>query len=98
MLKNHIRINGQLLQTNKKWNHLKAKQKAWIMETAKREYDHFVQDVYKRQPYNVAYQSADGKSIQNDSMADSKFYEFLLAAFKNMAAHLARLLYTSRCV
>ena len=40
-------------------------------------------------PYNVAYQSADGKSIQNDSMADGKFYEFLLAAFKNMAAHLA---------
>ena len=43
-MKNHIRINGQLLQTNKKWNHLKAKQKAWIMETAKREYDHFVQE------------------------------------------------------
>ena len=40
-------------------------------------------------PYNVAYQSADGKSIQNDSMADGKFYEFLLAAFRNMAAHLA---------
>ena len=27
-------------------------------------------------PYNVAYESADGKSIQNDSMADEKFYEF----------------------
>ena len=40
-------------------------------------------------PYNVAYQSADGKSIQNDSMADGNFYEFLLAAFRNMAAHLA---------
>ena len=40
-------------------------------------------------PYNVSYQSADGKSIQNDSMADGKFYEFLLAAFRNMAEHLA---------
>ena len=40
-------------------------------------------------PYNVAYQSADGKSIQNDSMGDAAFYEFLLAAFRNMAAHLA---------
>ena len=40
-------------------------------------------------PYNVAYESADGKSIQNDSMADEKFYEFLLAAFRNMAAHPA---------
>ena len=40
-------------------------------------------------PYNVAYQSADGKSIQNDSMADEQFYAFLLAAFRNMAAHMA---------
>jgi len=40
-------------------------------------------------PYNVAYQSADGKSILNDSMADGAFYEFLLAAFRNMAAHMA---------
>ena len=39
--------------------------------------------------YNVAYESADGKSIQNDSMADEQFYEFLLAAFRNMAAHMA---------
>lgn len=40
-------------------------------------------------PYNVAYESADGKKIQNDSMADGAFYEFLLAAFRNMAAHMA---------
>lgn len=40
-------------------------------------------------PYNVAYESADGKSIQNDSMGDNAFYEFLLSAFRNMAAHLA---------
>ena len=40
-------------------------------------------------PYNVAYESADGKSIQNDSMEDGKFYDFLLAAFKNMASHMA---------
>ena len=40
-------------------------------------------------PYNVSYESADGKSIQNDSMSDSKFYDFLLTAFKNMVAHMA---------
>ena len=40
-------------------------------------------------PYNVAYESKDGKSIQNDSMEDEKFYDFLLAAFRNMAAHMA---------
>ncbi len=41
-MKNHIRVDGRLLQTNKKWSHLKEKQKAWIMEIAKREYDRFV--------------------------------------------------------
>lgn len=40
-------------------------------------------------PYNVAYESADGKKIQNDSMADEQFFLFLLAAFKNMAAYMA---------
>ena len=40
-------------------------------------------------PYNVSYESADGKSIQNDSMADEQFFAFLLSAFKNMAAHMA---------
>ena len=29
-------------------------------------------------PYNVAYESADGKKIQNDSMADEQFFRHLL--------------------
>ena len=33
-------------------------------------------------PYNVNYEGSAGK-IKNDSMADSAFYEFLLAAFQN---------------
>ena len=40
-------------------------------------------------PYNVSYESADGKTIQTDSMADGKFYQFLLAAFQNVASHMA---------
>ena len=40
-------------------------------------------------PYNVAYESADGKSIQNDSMADEQFFSFLLSAFQNWVPHLA---------
>lgn len=40
-------------------------------------------------PYNVAYESADGKKIQNDSMSDGQFYEFLLAAFRAVVPHLA---------
>ena len=40
-------------------------------------------------PYNVAYESADGKKIQNDSMSDGRFYEFLLAAFRALVPLLA---------
>ena len=38
-------------------------------------------------PYNVSYESADGKSIENDSMEDAQFYTFLLDAFQNMRAY-----------
>lgn len=41
-------------------------------------------------PYNVAFESSDGLSIKNDKMENSKFYEFLLAAFKNMADNLEK--------
>ena len=39
-------------------------------------------------PYNVNYEGSAGK-IQNDNMADEKFYEFLLAAFRNMESVMA---------
>ena len=39
-------------------------------------------------PYNVNYEGSAGK-IKNDNMANDKFYEFLLAAFKNTEAVMA---------
>ena len=39
-------------------------------------------------PYNVAFTSSDGLTIQNDSMDNNDFYEFLYLSFKNMADHL----------
>ncbi len=39
-------------------------------------------------PYNVAFKSSDGLTIQNDSMNNNDFYEFLFSSFKNMAEHL----------
>lgn len=41
-------------------------------------------------PYNVAFQSSSGLKIQNDSMGGEDFYNFLRAAFDNMAAHLEK--------
>ena len=39
-------------------------------------------------PYGVSFKSSSGLTIQNDSMKNDEFYNFLLAAFKNMVAHL----------
>ncbi len=39
-------------------------------------------------PYGVSYEGAAG-SIQNDSLADKEFDQFLLKAFKNMEEHMA---------
>lgn len=40
-------------------------------------------------PYNVAYKSADGKSIKNDSMAREEFLDFLSRAFDVVAKNTA---------
>ena len=39
-------------------------------------------------PYNVDYHGSDGQSIQNDSMEDTKFREFLRVAFGCAEKHL----------
>lgn len=41
-------------------------------------------------PYGVSFKSSSGLTIQNDSMKDEEFYNFLLSSFKNMADHLEK--------
>ncbi len=41
-------------------------------------------------PYGVSFKSSSGLTIQNDSMKNEEFYNFLLSAFKNMAEHLEK--------
>ena len=40
-------------------------------------------------PYNVDYHGSDGKTIQNDSMEDAAFRDFLKRAFECAKAHMA---------
>jgi len=40
-------------------------------------------------PYGVSFESASGLSIKNDSLKGEKFYQFLLAAFRQFYEHLA---------
>ena len=35
-------------------------------------------------PYNVNYEGSNGMKIKNDNMEESKFYQFILQAYKNM--------------
>ena len=41
-------------------------------------------------PYGVSFKSSSGLTIQNDSMKNEEFYNFLLSAFENMAGHLEK--------
>lgn len=41
-------------------------------------------------PYGVSLKSSSGLTIQNDSMKNEEFYNFLLSAFENMADHLEK--------
>ena len=41
-------------------------------------------------PYGVSFKSSSGLTIQNDSMKDEEFYNFLHTAFFNMASHLEK--------
>lgn len=41
-------------------------------------------------PYNVAFRSGSGLSIQNDSMENGEFYTFLYNSFQKMATHLEK--------
>jgi len=41
-------------------------------------------------PYGVSFKSSDGLTIQNDSIKGEEFYNFLLQAFQNVAAHLEK--------
>lgn len=45
--------------------------------------------IFTDPPYNVEYvgKTKDALTIQNDSMGDAQFYEFLLDSFKTMGAH-----------
>jgi len=42
--KNHVTVNGTLLQTNKKWSALKQRQRDWIYETTRAEHKKFVEE------------------------------------------------------
>jgi len=42
-MKNHIKQNGQLLQTNKKWSALKESQKTWIQEITAKEHAAYIE-------------------------------------------------------
>ena len=42
--KNHVKVNGTLLQTNKKWSQLKQKQRDWIYEIVRAEHEKFIEE------------------------------------------------------
>jgi hypothetical protein len=46
-MKNHIMVNDRLLQTNKKWSHLKQRQRQWIHGITMEEHSAYVEEYGK---------------------------------------------------
>lgn len=42
IMKNHKIVNGELLQTNKKWSHLKQSQRIWIADITKKSHEKYI--------------------------------------------------------
>ena len=69
-MKNHIKVNGQLLQTNKKWSSLKEKQKNWIREVTAKEHAAYVgkhkkipKSKYKKDIIDKVYEHINNRNI-----------------------------------
>jgi len=43
-MKNHIKVNGELLQTNKKWSALKQSQRDWIYELTRKSHRAYIDE------------------------------------------------------
>ena len=43
-MKNHVRVDGKLLQTNKAWGDLKRKQQEWIYLIARERYEALIEN------------------------------------------------------
>jgi hypothetical protein len=41
-MKNHVIVGSRLLQTNKKWSHLKRSQQAWILDVTREEFAAYI--------------------------------------------------------
>ncbi|MCP3764375.1 transposase [Domibacillus sp. A3M-37] len=63
-MKNHKRVNGKLLQTRKKWSHLKVSQKEWISGLLREQFVSFLKQI----------QNPPGKLSVEQILADVMVY------------------------
>lgn len=80
-MKNHLKINGRLLQTNKKWSQLKEKQKQYIYDIIKDKYNTFrvknsriPNKVEKQTILNEVYSMIEDKGIWIPYSEVNKFF------------------------
>ena len=62
-MKNHKIVNGRLLQTNKKWSHLKRSQRTWIADITKKAHEKYILKhnklPIKKKKYEIPYVRQD---------------------------------------
>ena len=90
-MKNHRKVNERLLQTNKKWSQLKLKQKEFVYNCIKKEYNSFVQE-NKRIPnkkedifiLDEVYSIIQGRDIWIPYDEVKRFYKSKLAKLNKL--------------
>lgn len=80
-MKNHVKVDGKLLQTNKKWSHLKQQQREWVAQITKEEYDRYIVK-YKNQP------NKSGKAEIIDTVYDKINAKEIWIPFYEAKAHI----------
>jgi len=82
-MKNHVKVGDKLLQTNKKWSHLKQKQREWIATTTKNEYDRYI-TTHKKIP------SKSGKAKIIDNVYDKINEREIWIPFHEAKVHIGK--------
>lgn len=80
-MKNHVIVDKKILQTNKKWAHLKEQQKEFILNLFKNEYKLFGErfsrppsKIEKQEILNIVYEKIKEKEIWIPLVEVNKFF------------------------
>jgi hypothetical protein len=84
-MKNHVMAGSRLLQTNKKWSHLKRSQQTWIFDVTQEEFAAYIAE-YRHLPNKT------GRDIILDKVCDRINAREIWLPYGEIKAHVCQLI------